>query len=80
MAQGIPVGVLKAGSNFSASWTAFTLNTYRGGERDREKVREEGERKTRRGRKGERGKGRCDYSSLPYTNTQQTAYLKTDCV
>lgn len=27
MAQGMPVGVLKAGSSFSASWTAFTLKT-----------------------------------------------------
>lgn len=30
MAQGIPVGVLKAGSSFSASWTAFSLNTWKG--------------------------------------------------
>lgn len=30
IAQGIPVGVLKAGSSFSASWTAFSLNTCRG--------------------------------------------------
>ncbi len=28
IAQGIPVGVLKAGSNFSASWTALSLNTW----------------------------------------------------
>lgn len=38
MAQGIPVGVLKAGSSFSANWTAFSLNTYR--ERGRERRRE----------------------------------------
>lgn len=29
IAQGIPVGVLKAGSSFSASCTAFSLNTWR---------------------------------------------------
>lgn len=28
MAQGIPVGVLKAGSSFSANCTAFSLKTY----------------------------------------------------
>lgn len=33
MAQGIPVGVLKAGSSFSASWTAFILNTLKETER-----------------------------------------------
>lgn len=36
MAQGIPVGVLKAGSSFSASWTALSLNTWREGERQRD--------------------------------------------
>jgi len=36
MAQGIPVGVLKAGRSFSASCTAFILNTWTERERGTE--------------------------------------------